>query len=145
MVQHAGGVNLAPIRNRSGQSDWVNSVAVTPDGRLAVSASDHQIRLWDLVNRKAIRPIEGHTEVTYSVALTSDGRRAISASRDRLLLLWDLGNGKAILPRFEGHTDAVYAVAVTPDGRFAVSASLAPALGLEERSPLELGARRSGR
>jgi WD40 repeat protein len=112
------------VHTPDGQSDWVNSVAVTPDGCLAVSASGHQIRLWDLVNRKAIRPIEGHSDVIYSVALTSDGRRAISASRDRLLLLWDLENGKAILPRFEGHTDAVRAVAVTPDGRFAVSGSL---------------------
>jgi WD40 repeat protein len=134
------------VQTPDGHANWVNSVAVTPDGRLAISASGHQMRLWDLdwdlESGEAIFSLEGHTDVVYAVGVTSDGRRAVSASRDRLLLLWDLETGKAILPRFEGHPDAVYAVAVTPDGRFAISGSLDRTLllwDLESDRPRTMG------
>jgi WD40 repeat protein len=98
-------------------------VAVTPDGRRAVSASgDQTLRLWDLGTGQTIRSFEGHTDRVWAVAVTPDGRRAVSASRDQTLRLWDLGTGQTIRP-LEGHTDSVWAVAVTPDGRRAVSAS----------------------
>ena len=37
------------LRTLEGHSDWVNGVAVTPDGRRAVSAScDKTLKVWDL-------------------------------------------------------------------------------------------------
>ena len=98
-------------------------MAVTPDGRRAVSASeDRTLRLWDLESGQTIRTLEGHTGSVRAVAVTPDGRRAVSASEDRTLRLWDLESGQTIRT-LEGHTDSVRAVAVTPDGRRAVSAS----------------------
>jgi len=39
------------IRTFEGHTDWVSAVAVTPDGRRAVSGSwDQTLRLWDLEN-----------------------------------------------------------------------------------------------
>ena len=36
------------LRTLEGHSDWVNGVAVTPDGRRAVSASgDKTLKVWD--------------------------------------------------------------------------------------------------
>ena len=41
------------IRTLEDHTSWVSDVAVTPDGRRAVSASwDRTLRLWDLENRK---------------------------------------------------------------------------------------------
>jgi WD40 repeat protein len=104
-------------------TDAVYAVAMTPDGRRAVSAShDKTLRLWDLESDRPLRTLEGHTEWVKAVAVTPDGRRAVSASWDRTLRLWDLESGQTICT-LEGHTDAVYAVAMMPDGRRAVSAS----------------------
>ena len=70
-------------------------MAVTPDGRRAVSASvDRTLRLWDLESGQTIRTLEGHTDSVSAVAVTPDGRRAVSASDDRTLRLWDLEAAK---------------------------------------------------
>ena len=50
------------IRALQGHTSSVAAVAVTPDGRRAVSASyDHTLRLWELESGQAIRTLEGHT------------------------------------------------------------------------------------
>jgi WD40 repeat protein len=41
------------IKTLHGHSDWVNAVAVTPDGRRLVSGSwDRTLRVWDLKDGK---------------------------------------------------------------------------------------------
>jgi WD40 repeat protein len=99
-------------------------VAVTADGRFAVSASeDRTLKVWDLGTGQARRSLKGHTSRVYCVAVTADGRFAVSASEDRTLKVWDLGTGQA-RRNLEGHTAEVSGVAVTADGRFSVSSSL---------------------
>jgi WD40 repeat protein len=120
--------NLTPpggslIRTLKGHTGCVNAVAVTPDGRRAVSASaDQTLRVWDLENGQTLRRLEGHTGWVNAVAMAADGRRVVSASGDETLRVWDLESGQT-LRRLEGHTGRVRAVAITPDGRRAISAS----------------------
>ncbi len=81
----------ALIRTLRGHSDVVNGVVVTPDGRLAISASsDHTLRVWDLATGQTVRTLEGHYGSVCAVVVTRDGRCAISASEDRMLRVWDL-------------------------------------------------------
>ena len=125
----------------------MTGVAITPDGRRAVSASwDDTLRVWDLesgpsvrtleghsgwVNiaktllvhhSRLIRTLEGHSNSVTGVAITPDGRRAVSASDDNTLRIWDLESGQTIRT-LEGHSGRVSGVAITPDGRRAISAS----------------------
>jgi WD40 repeat protein len=112
------------IRTVEGHRDAINAVAVTPDGRRAVSGSiDRTLRLWDLETGQTLRMLEGHTDSVRAVAVTPDGRHALSGSEDRTLRLWDLGTGQT-LRTLAGHNRAIRAVAVMPDGRRAVSSSL---------------------
>jgi WD40 repeat protein len=98
-------------------------VAVTPDGKRAVSAADDRtLKVWDLDSGRSLRTLEGHPGFVHDVAVTPDGKRAISASGDKTLKVWDLETGRA-LRTLEGHSSAVDSVAVTPDGKWAVSAS----------------------
>ena len=111
------------IRTLEDHADWVNAVALTSDGRRAISASyDRTLKIWDLESGEAIRTLEGHADWVNAVALTPDGRRVVSASADKTLKIWDLESGQAIRT-LEGHASWVNAVALTPDGRQAVSAS----------------------
>jgi WD40 repeat protein len=72
-------------------------VALTPDGRRAVSASDDRtLRVWDLATGAELARLTGHEDWVLAVALTPDGRRAVSASDDRTLRVWDMETGQEL-------------------------------------------------
>ena len=111
------------IRTFKGHTSWVHAVALTLDGRYAVSGSwDATLRIWDLQSGDPVRTLEGHTDWVNAVAITPDGAGAISASSDRTLRVWNLESGQSART-LKGHADRVNGVAVTPDGGRAVSAS----------------------
>jgi hypothetical protein len=111
------------IRSLIGHASWVNAVALTSDGRQAVSASsDQTLKVWDLESGRVVRTLEGHTGGVNAVALTSDGRQAVSASGDQTLKVWDLESGR-VVRTLEGHASCVNAIALTSDALRAVSAS----------------------
>jgi WD40 repeat protein len=72
-------------------------VAVTPDGKWAVSASaDNTLKVWDLETGHALRTLQGHSASVHGVAVTPDGKRAVSASGDKTLKVWDLETGEVL-------------------------------------------------
>jgi WD40 repeat protein len=101
----------------------VNAVAVTADGKQAISASkDKNLKLWDLATGEQLRTLNGHSDLVNAVAVTADGKQAISASDDKTLKVWDLTTGEQ-LRTLNAHTSSVKAVVVTADGKQAISAS----------------------
>ncbi len=112
------------VRTLSGHTGAVRAVAVTPDGRHAVSGSgDNTLRVWDLASGETVRTLSGHTG-----AVTGGGGDAgRPPGRLRLRGQDAAGVGPGTPARavrtLSGHTSAVNAVAVTPDGRHAVSGS----------------------
>jgi WD40 repeat protein len=117
-------------------AQWDNAVAITNDGRRALSGSHvRTLRLWNLRTGELIRSFAGHTDLVHAVALGPDDRHALSGSSDRTLRLWELATGR-LLHTFTGHEGRVVAVAFCPDGRYALSGSLDRTLrlwDLEER------------
>jgi RNA polymerase sigma factor (sigma-70 family) len=113
---------VGEVRRFDGHPDWVYTVALSPDGRRALSGStseadnDGVVRLWDVQTGKELRRLEGHTAGVMAVAFSPDGKRAASASDDKSVRLWDLGTGKGV-KRFEGHTEQVGGVAFSPSGK----------------------------
>jgi small GTP-binding protein len=74
-----------------GHSRLVFGVAVTADGRLAVSgSSDKTVRVWELASGQCLATLEGHSGIVYKVAVTADGRLAVSASQDNTVRMWEL-------------------------------------------------------
>jgi len=111
------------VRNLEGHNGSVRAVAISPDGKIAVSGSeDGTLKLWDLSTGKALNTLEGHRDTVNSVAISSDGKIAVSGSEDDTLKLWDLSTGEA-LNTLTDHSDVVNSVAISPDGKTAVSGS----------------------
>ena len=78
-----------------GHTDFVLSVAFSPDGQtLASTSSDDTIRLWNVRTRQHNTTLIGHTDEVTSIAFSSDGLTLVSASWDGTICLWDLHNAK---------------------------------------------------
>ena len=113
------------LHARKARGGDVFKVAVTPDGKRAVTASreDQALQVWNLESgEEVLPPLEGHRASVWAVALTPDGSRAVSGARDGNLKVWDLETHKELQP-LEGHDGAVTSIAVTDDSSRAVSAS----------------------
>ncbi|HEY76402.1 MAG TPA: hypothetical protein G4O00_09510 [Thermoflexia bacterium] len=112
------------LRSLEGHTGGVLAVAVSPDGRWALSGSlDGTVKVWDVATGRLLRSLEGHTDWVRAVAVSPDGRRIVSGSDDGTVKVWDLESGR-LLRSLEGHTGAVLAIAMSPDGRWALSGSL---------------------
>jgi WD40 repeat protein len=79
------------LRTFEGHTDAVLSVAVSGDGRFALSGSaDKTLRLWELSTGRCLRTFVGHGLAVNSVAISPDGRLGLSGSRDSTLRVWGL-------------------------------------------------------
>ncbi|MBD2538676.1 WD40 repeat domain-containing protein [Coleofasciculus sp. FACHB-SPT36] len=115
--------NEALLRTLTGHSHSVNAVAVTPDGKLAISGSgDNTLKIWNLATGKLLRTLTGHSLWVNAVAVAPDGKLAISGSYDDTLKIWNLVTGE-LRHTLTGHSHSVDAIAVTPDGKLAISGS----------------------
>jgi WD40 repeat protein len=98
-------------------TDYVASVAFSPDGKRALTTSQSQLLLWDVESGRKLRVLDVGRLVT-SVAFCSDGRRALSGGGGNKLCLWDLGGGTE-LRSFQG-TAGMGRLAIAPGDRRAV-------------------------
>ncbi|MEN6553436.1 MAG: AAA family ATPase, partial [Methanobacterium sp.] len=109
----------AILTTLEGHTGFVNAVAVTPDGKKAVTGSDdHTVRVWDLKTGKNLKTLKGHKGRVKMVAVTPDGKKAVTAN-DNSMRVWDLETSKN-LKTLKVREFKVSAVAVTPDGKKAL-------------------------
>ncbi len=71
-------------RNRlDGHSDWVEGVAVSPDGNTIVTVSDDRtVKLWTREGN-LLKTLRGHRGYVYSVSFSPDGKMLATASKDK--------------------------------------------------------------
>jgi WD40 repeat protein len=110
-----------------GHTGSVHGLAVSPDGRLALSCSgfpkgDGTVRLWDLRTGKEVRRFEGHNEQVLCVSFSPDGKRALSGGTSTLARMWDVATGEEIRS-FRGHTSELSTAVFSPDMRRVLTAS----------------------
>jgi WD40 repeat protein len=100
-----------------GHTNWVWSVAFSPDGQmLASSSGDQTIRLWQPQSGHCLRVLRGHTNWVWAVAFSPDGQMLVSSSTDRTVRLWEAKTG-ACVRVLKGHTSQVRSVSFSPDGQ----------------------------
>ena len=107
----------------TGHTDWVLSIAFSPDGNtIASGSSDKTIRLWNANTGKHLRTLSGHTSRNYNLAFSPDGNTIASGSYDKTIRLWNKNTSK-LLRTLTGHTDFVDSIAFSPDGKYIASGS----------------------
>jgi|GEM_PF-787108 len=111
------------IRNMTGHTSYVISVAFSPDGtKLASGSYDNTIKLWNTADGSLIRTLSGHTNNVYSVTFSPDGTKLASGSEDNTIKLWNTADG-SLLRTLSGHTGYVNSVTFSPDGTKLASGS----------------------
>ncbi len=108
----------------SGHTLPVTDVAISPDGKLALSSAGNltdpskagELILWDLTTGKEIRRFQGHRNKVTGAAFDPQGKIAISGDYDGVLIVWDVATGTP-LKRFHDPTDVISKVVFSPDGR----------------------------
>ncbi|MFM6270397.1 MAG: WD40 repeat domain-containing protein, partial [Dolichospermum sp.] len=92
---------------------WVRAIAVTPDGKTAISGSgDNAIKTWDLETGQEKFTLSGHSDWVNTVTITPDGKTVISGSDDKTIKTWDLTTGNKVAT-FTGESPIL---AVASDG-----------------------------
>ncbi|QLE56224.1 trypsin-like peptidase domain-containing protein [Nostoc sp. TCL26-01] len=115
--------NFVLAKTLKGHSNWVKSVAISPDGRTLASGSyDNTIKIWNIATGEEIRTLNGHSYDVWSVAISPDGRTLASGSNDRTIKIWNIATGEEIRT-LKGHSDWVWSVAISLDGRTLASGS----------------------
>ncbi|KAL3139891.1 hypothetical protein ABBQ38_004185 [Trebouxia sp. C0009 RCD-2024] len=99
------------------------SVALTPDGRRVLTASeDFTARVWDVVSGNCAHVLDGHTGWVVHVCTTQDGLRCATASHDGTARIWKIAEGECEQV-LEGHAGRVNSVQLCDVNQTAMTVS----------------------
>jgi WD40 repeat protein len=101
-----------------GHTDWVEAVAMTPDAARVVSASQRDVRTWDIASGSAVSTFAASSQYSISaLALSNDGLRLACGVRDGTVRIWDVG---VDTPRWTLRTSDAWtkSLAFSADGKF---------------------------
>ena len=106
----------------SEQGWWIRGLAITPDGRLALtSAGESAMAVWDLEQGKVVKIYSALGTNATNIAITPDGRRAIAGGVYDYISVIDLENQRLVKELIQGRDSWVSAIAISADGSLALS------------------------
>jgi WD40 repeat protein/serine/threonine protein kinase len=99
--------------------EWlpVYRLAVSADGRTALTGSDHAAQLWDVRSRRPLGRALPHTARVEAVAFSPDGQLCATGDDAGYVRLWQVATRQPVGPLLR-HDDQVRALrSLSPDGR----------------------------
>jgi WD40 repeat protein len=121
-------VDDKPRSSRRNERHVFRVLAISPDGRRAVSSDGVGIATWDLISGQPLAPscsyFSGTKDVTrawVSLSFTADSKAVLIGTDGRDIGLWDAASGDKVAV-FVSDDANVLALACSPDGRYAATA-----------------------
>jgi RNA polymerase sigma factor (sigma-70 family) len=111
-----------PVVDFAGHDRLPTAAALSPDGSLAVTASqyDRAMHLWDVRTGKVLRTLRGPENGPVWLLFSADGKTLYAAGRTgpgRALGRWDVATGKELEPLDDDDTVSRVQAALSPDGK----------------------------
>jgi len=112
------------LRRFVGHTEMVQCVALSRDGRQALSAGRHVkdgkragsiIRLWDVASAKEIRLLECPESFVQTISFSPDGKQVLASCEDTVRI-WDTATGRE-LQQWQPNGCTLWGVAYAPDGK----------------------------
>lgn len=112
---------VKPLGSVGGFSEWVLSVALSPDGKTVAVGAYEEIQLIDVATRKQTKKIRMRNGYVRSLAFSPNGKQ-LAAGGYQITILWDPATGKRIR-KLEDHFGYVTALVYSKDGKRLISSS----------------------
>ena len=104
-----GCIENVPFESDSGHLDKVQSVTISPDGKLVATATGNRtIVIWNAESGKiSCGPIEGLTHDIHGLGFSPDSTMIVSGSDDKIVSIWSVATGEKFQGPMEGHDAGV--------------------------------------
>lgn len=96
------------------------SLAHSPDGLIASTHLNGEVRLWDSQTGELLETFEDHRTVVFCAVFSPDGSYLATAGGDQTIALYETRSRK-LLRRFKGHEGEIEALMFSGDSRWLVS------------------------
>lgn len=104
----------------AGKAYSINSIKITPDNRLIISAcDDNTLKIWVLYNFLYLTSLNSHTDRVICLSISNDSTFCISGSQDSTLILLTFSQIKIL----KGHKSTVRAVVIYNNNKNVASGS----------------------
>jgi len=106
-----GQVENVPLEGDSEHLVNVQSVSISPDGRLVATAANRAVIIWQADSGTILwGPLEGHDDTIYALNFSADGKMVASGGDDQKVWVWSTETGRSVCGPMEGHTASVWGV-----------------------------------
>lgn len=104
------------LANIKKHTDWVTSIAFSPDGVLLASGDRNGgLFVWEAANGSEYQNLRGHEKMIASLAWRGDSNLVAAGSEDGNFTWWEMANGTQV--KKVGSHGGVLALGFAPDGR----------------------------
>lgn len=104
------------LANIKKHTDWVTSLAFSPDGVLLASGDRNGgLFIWEAANGSEYQNLRGHEKMIASLAWRGDSNLVAAGSEDGNFTWWEMANGTQV--KKVGSHGGVLALGFAPDGR----------------------------
>ncbi len=111
-----------PVLTLPGHGYLITALAITPNGRRAVSASFNELRVWDLDPRRVSAVPFGRGVFIGEIVVTADGKQAVALHEDDNLRLWELTR-RQLVRSVKLSMRGAGILAATDDGRLIIGSA----------------------
>lgn len=103
----------------------VESIAISPDGKMIATGSFQEVVLWDLKQGTLVRRVGGFADRVVALAFSPDGKLLATGggapTEDGEVKILDVASGKVVLDIKNPHSDTVFGLAFSADGKMLAS------------------------